>query len=328
MTSPVRQLPKPLLIHSMATSGWAWRVHSRIYAFPSLIISDDSDLVIEDGSGRHRLDLLMYAPEIGIGLAWCREELHGDLVPLAIAGSEQETWMYPAFPPIGIWVPIRGELSGQPYWTCTDQGELFGFYPHSPSHKQSTKLSDWLTPGLIRSWDQGAMANVWMCMPCGILEATVDRTRICPACGQQMLPGVKRLPGLSPTVRTLEAVIRRMGVDPVLSRIGPMAWMLRLGSAEMVLRYAPEEASLCVDVHLVRIGPETARKDLCTYLLRENTRLESFGFSIQDDQVMISLVLPDRAIQEIETAGLLVDLLKKSDDYDNHLVSVFQALWL
>ena len=70
------------------------------------------------------------------------------------------------------------------------------------------------------------------------------------------------------------------------------------------------------------------RKGLYEYLLYENVRLDSYGFSIQDDLVMISMLLPDRAIQEVETAVLLSDLLKKSDEYDNHLVSVFHALWL
>lgn len=328
MPAPAHSLPKPLLVHSMATSVWAWRLHRRIYVFPCSIISHDVDLVIEDAVGRHRLDLLMYAPEIGLGLAWCRDEIQQEIAPMAPAGIELGSWMHPSYPPVGMWSLVQDSQSANPCWTCTDQGEMVAFYPNSLSHGQGVRLSDWLTPGLFQSWDQEAMANIWMCMPCGILEATTDRTRICPACSRKMEAGIADLPRSTPTVRTLEDVIHRMGVDPVLCRVGPMAWILRLGSTEMVLRYAPEEASLCVDVHLVRIGPETDRKGLYEYLLYENVRLDSYGFSIQDDLVMISMVLPDRAIQEVETAVLLSDLLKKSDDYDNHLVSVFRALWL
>lgn len=106
------------------------------------------------------------------------------------------------------------------------------------------------------------------------------------------------------------------------------AWQLRRGSAELHLRYARDEASLCADIQLVRIGPETDRKGLYAYLLKENSRLDSFGFSVQHDKVMISLLLSGRSIREQETATLFETILKKSDDYDNHLVSVFAAEWL
>jgi len=126
----------------------------------------------------------------------------------------------------------------------------------------------------------------------------------------------------------VEAIIARMGEDPQLARRGRRAWTLRQGTAVLHLCYSEERAMLSAEVHLVRIGPHSRRKALMAYVLQENVGLSGYGFSIQEETVIIALALPARFLQEKGTASLLQDLLERCDAYDNVLVSRFNAEWL
>ncbi|MCF8236840.1 MAG: YbjN domain-containing protein [Saprospiraceae bacterium] len=321
--------PSPCLLSTTYTSGWAWRIHQRLYLMPSALLDGVSEAVLEFNGQRRRADLVLFLPNQGFGMAWCREDLDVEIVRIPEHQVGKACRYCTAYGVDPQWIESDSErINSMPYWGFDETGHLISFHPAGTLLEQGTKLGSWLTPDLLAAWDHGEMVDLWQCIPCGIVTATSERSSSCGACGQSMkLIKPDQFEEHAP-VFTMENVIRAMGYDPVLTRNGPRAWLLRQGSAEMHLRYAQDEASLCADVMLVRVGDLTRKKELYQYLLQENPKLETFGFSIQNDRVMISLLISARSIKEKETAALFLDLLKKSDDYDNYLVSVFGAEWL
>ncbi len=329
MTLPVNAYqPDPCRLTTAYTSGWAWRIHQRLYLIPATLIDGVSEAVLEANGQRVRAELVLFLPDQGIGMVWCREDLPVSIVPIGEGGGELISFCTGYGPDIQWIGSLAERLGSMPYWGVDASGRLVTFQPEGRGLEKGIPLAEWLTPELLAAWDHGQMVDIWQCVPCGVLRASAVRTDQCGSCGGVMsLARQERSHGHTPTL-TMERVIHKMGYDPVLTRNGPRAWLIRKGSAEMHLRYAEDEASLCADVGLVRIGEETRKEELYRYLLQENAKLDAFGFSIQNDRVTISLLISSRSIRENETAALFLDLLKKSDDYDNHLVSVFDAKWL
>lgn len=319
--------PVPCLLTTVYTSGWAWRIHARLYVVPAELVEGVSEAVLSVNMIRVRADLVLYLPRTGIALVWCREDLPVGMITLSEGGIRDTVRCCLAFAQPCQWT-LPNERCHESSWGFDDEGRLVAFLPAGEGGQKGIRLNDYLAKELLAAWDHGEMMKVWECIPCGILESTSERIGRCGSCGEPLQLTTFPTEDQDVSIQTLEKVIYRLGYDPVLCRQGPQAWVLHKGSAEMHLRYARDEASLCADVLLVRIGPETLRKELYLYLLNENINLDAFGFSIQEDKVVISLLITARSIKELETAALFEALLKKSDDYDNHLVSVFHAEWL
>lgn len=319
--------PMPCLLTTVYTSGWAWRIHPRIYIVPAELVDGVSEAVLSVDEIRVRADLVLYLPRTGIALVWCREDLPVDIIPLSDANLQDTIRCCHAFVQPCQWT-LPNEQRTDSRWGFDGQGRLLQFLKAGEDVQTGVRLNDYLAKELLAAWDHGEMLKVWECIPCGILDSTSERIGRCKSCGEQFQLTTFSTEDQDVSIQTLEKIIYRLGYDPVLCRQGPQAWVLHRGSAEMHLCYARDEASLCADVLLVKIGPETRRKELYKYLLNENIHLDAFGFSIQEDKVVISLLITARSIKEQETTALFEALLKKSDEYDNHLVSVFHAEWL
>ncbi len=319
--------PKPCLFTTIYTSGWAWRIHPRLYIIPSELVDGVSEGVLAVDETRVSANLVLYLPRTGIALVWCREDLSLESVALSDGDPSDAVRYCHAYENPYRWM-IQEQQTIENTWGFDDHGRLLMFIKSGNEIQNGLCLKDYLTKELLEAWDQGEMVKVWQCIPCGVLNSTSERKGRCGSCGEQLTLTTHPAEDQDVSIQTLENVIHQLGYDPVLCRQGPQAWLLRKGSAEMHLRYARDEASLCADILLVRIGHETKRKELYHYLLKENIKLDAFGFSIQEDKVVISLLITARSIKEQEMSTLFEDLLKKSDDYDNHLVSVFGAEWL
>lgn len=330
MSVPTRSpFPKPCHVSTMYTTGWAWRIHPRLYVLPSDLAEGVSEVVLSVEDLRYRGELVLYLPSDGIALVWCREDLPVEIVSISDKQLVEVVHFCTAFSEPVSWMQAEvWDSDHAAFWGFDEELALVSYLCPGKGKADGIRMASLFTKELLAAWDHGEMAKVWQCIPCGLLEATAERHVRCQNCRQQKQLATFATEDQEASIQTLEKVIARMGDDPVLCRKGPQAWKLRRGSAELHLRYARDEASLCADIQLVRIGPETDRKGLYAYLLKENSRLDTFGFSVQHDKVMISLLLSGRSIREQETATLFETILKKSDDYDNHLVSVFAAEWL
>jgi serine protease Do len=111
-----------------------------------------------------------------------------------------------------------------------------------------------------------------------------------------------------------------------LSRSGPNAWEIRPGSASIIITYHEKTGLLSADALLCEL-PKKDIKPLYEYLLRENHRNEGLSLSVHEQDIILSLLIFDRYLNEETGQAMLRELFEKADFYDNKLVEEFGAIW-
>jgi len=126
--------------------------------------------------------------------------------------------------------------------------------------------------------------------------------------------------------KTIESMLAEMGYDVRISRRGPNNWELKRGSAIINISYHEKTGLIIGDAFLVQL-PKEQIKDIYTYLLRENYKMEGLTFSVKGQDIIISLLIYDKYFN-LETGLKLLNLLvEKADHYDDILVNEFGASW-
>jgi serine protease Do len=170
--------------------------------------------------------------------------------------------------------------------------------------------------------------NACRCTAClNILtEATVEN-KLCSHCGHRAeLPGSVEEYIPSGTAKTIESLISNIGHDVRLSRSGPNAWEIKQGSATIVMTYHDKTGLLSADALLCEL-PKKDIKPLYEYLLRENYANEALSLSVHEQDIVLSLLIFDRYLNEETGQAMLNSLFEKADYYDNKLVEEFGATW-
>ncbi|MEZ4918702.1 MAG: trypsin-like peptidase domain-containing protein [Saprospiraceae bacterium] len=166
------------------------------------------------------------------------------------------------------------------------------------------------------------------CLGCAnvVNETQVD-AGFCSHCGHKVeLPGnlEEYVPvGIS---RTIESIIEGAGYDVPLSRCGPNAWEVRQGSAKITVTYHEKSGLMTADAVLCSLPKENI-KPLYEYLLRENHKNEGLTFSVHEQDILLSLLIYDRYLNQDTGLALLKLLFEKADYYDNILVDQYGASW-
>ncbi len=149
----------------------------------------------------------------------------------------------------------------------------------------------------------------------------------CPRCGATLtLPG--EAPPYAPegVARTIEQLIAEAGHDLRLSRRGPNAWEINEGSARILITYHEETGMIHCEAALCLL-PSEGLEQLYAFLLRTNYQLEGLTFSLQGQDIVLSLVLFDRYLDPDTGRQLLRNLFEQADHYDDILVGQFGARW-
>lgn len=282
-------------VHGLDYYGPCWPLGGGRFLFSRRLLGDWGDAALSCSRGDCRLDVLM--PDAGAD--WVLGVALPDNVEaqgLRIASPEE---------------PVRVFVSGWDPGGAT-RADL----------PERTEDQHW-----VAFSGEGAIASLWSGQ--GGRWLALDPAELLQRC-RPGSPALCPLPRYRPegVPGLVEAILRHMDEDPVPARRGRRCWKIRHGSAAMWLCYSEERALLSAEVHLVRLGAETRRRELMAFLLQENLRLSGYGFSLQEDLVVIALVLPARFLREEVTAALLRGLLERADRYDNELVGRFGAEWL
>lgn len=166
------------------------------------------------------------------------------------------------------------------------------------------------------------------CTACSnvVSEKTVDKG-FCSFCGNRVtLPGSvdEYLPTGVP--RTIETLITRAGHDVSLSRCGPNCWEIAQGSAKINITYHEQSGLMTADAVLCQLPKENI-KPLYEYLLRENYSNEAITLAVHEHDILLSLLIYDRYLNEDTGMQLLQTLFEKADHYDNILVEQYGAQW-
>jgi serine protease Do len=170
--------------------------------------------------------------------------------------------------------------------------------------------------------------NACRCIAClNIVTAQTVDNGLCSFCGNKIeLPGSVDEYVPSGIAKTIENLITLIGHNVMLSRSGPNAWEIKQGSATIVITYHDKSGLLSCDAVLCQL-PKEHIKPLYEYLLRENYSNEALTLSVHDQDIVLSLLIFDRYLNDETGMILLKNLFEKADYYDNVLVEQYGATW-
>ncbi|MFZ4633566.1 MAG: trypsin-like peptidase domain-containing protein [Saprospiraceae bacterium] len=211
-----------------------------------------------------------------------------------------------------------------------DEGEVVGINTFIIQNGDNTGFSlpvDFLAECLSDYAAQNS-PNAARCTACSnvVTEKTVEGDH-CSFCGNRIqLPGKAEEYAPTGVSATVERIIERIGHPVELSRCGPNAWEIRQGSAKIMVTYHEKTGLITADALLCQL-PKEQIKPLYEFLLRENYTNQTLTFSVQGQDIYLSLLIYDRYLNEETGQNLLKKLFENADHYDNILVEQFGAGW-
>jgi serine protease Do len=214
----------------------------------------------------------------------------------------------------------EGEVVGVNTFIIRD-GQNLGF--SLPASYIKASISDFL---------QGERKIATRCSACLniVFENTLDG-KYCSNCGTIVtMPNEVEIYQPIGVCRTVEDILRQMDYNVALARMGSNAWEIQRGSAKINLYYL-ENAGInggIISGHAVLCHlPKENIKPIYEYLLRENFYIQGMTLSVNEQEIVLSLLIYDRYLN-VETAISQFQLLfEKADYYDNILVEQYGALW-
>lgn len=180
----------------------------------------------------------------------------------------------------------------------------------------------------LREFTQLNSTNACRCTACSnlVTEKSVENG-FCTFCGNKVqLPGAVDEYAPSGVAKTIENIVAKIGHNVTLSRCGLNSWEIRQGSARININYHEKTGMMSADAILCQL-PKDNIKPLYEYLLRENYTSEALAFSVHHQDILLSLIIYDRYLDEQTGLHMLQNLFEKADHYDNVLVEQYGATW-
>jgi serine protease Do len=167
------------------------------------------------------------------------------------------------------------------------------------------------------------------CLECKLVASPDSEFSHCNGCtSSKLFPSdypVYEAEGIS---RTIENLIKAIGHQPNLSRKGSNHWALVKGSATIYLSYYEPSGYILGDAFLCSLPKERkAVENIYQFLLQQNYLIKGLTFSIQENDIVLSLIIYDRHLNTNTALELLQTLLERADYYDNILVEQYGAIW-
>jgi len=180
----------------------------------------------------------------------------------------------------------------------------------------------------LEDFNRAVSDNAARCPSClnVVTEKSVEKN-FCTHCGNKIeLPASVEPFIPSGVPKTVEALVSKIGHNVDLSRCGPNAWEIREGSAKILITYHEKTGLISADAILCELPKENI-KPLYEYLLRENFSNETLTLSVHEQDIILSLLIFDRYLNEETGMEKLRMLFEKADYYDNILVEQYGANW-
>ena len=126
--------------------------------------------------------------------------------------------------------------------------------------------------------------------------------------------------------KTIERLLEKTGHDIRLARSGPNNWEIQHGSAKVNISYYEKSGLIIGDGYLCQL-PKDNIKPLYEYLLKQNYTIEGLTFSVKGNDIVLSLLIYDRYLNDDTGMSLLKYFFEMADHYDNILVEQYGAQW-
>lgn len=160
-----------------------------------------------------------------------------------------------------------------------------------------------------------------------IFEHQLSSSKYCPECSGSLQIS-SHIPSFEPVgcSKTIELMLEELGHDARLTRRGPNNWGIQQGSAKINISYYEKTGLIIGDASLCNL-PQKNIQPLFEYLLRQNNETEGLTFSINDQDIVLSLLIYDRYLNTDTGRILFQHLFERADYYDNVLVEEYGASW-
>ena len=159
-----------------------------------------------------------------------------------------------------------------------------------------------------------------------VYENTVEQT-YCPHCGNKVqIPSLVEEYEAVGVSKTIENLLEKLGYDVRLARRGPKIWEVQKGSAKINVSYYEKSGLIVGDAFLCTL-PKQNIKPIYEYMLIENYHIEGLTLSVKGQDIILSLLIYDRYLNEDTGMKLFQHLFERADHYDNILVEEYGALW-
>lgn len=190
-------------------------------------------------------------------------------------------------------------------------GESLGFaLPSTKLHRIITEYRE-----------KGIVERASMCVSCtNIVTREAIQDGYCPHCGNKFdlkefdaddyQPGGVSL--------TIESILKAIGKDVKLARVGKAGWEIEEGSALVKIKYNSKDGFIYADATLGTLPKENIGA-LYSYLLRENYKIDNLTFSVDKQNIMLSTIIYDHDLNAETGQLILSELFKKADEYDDLL---------
>jgi serine protease Do len=150
--------------------------------------------------------------------------------------------------------------------------------------------------------------------------------KYCPFCGASinMLSSIQDYEPKGMRLE-IEETLMAIGYNVALTRRGPYNWEIDQGSAKIMLSYHEDTGLIAGDAFICAL-PKEGIKEIYVYLLQQNYLLEGLGFSIQNQDIILSLQVYDHYFKPEAGIELFRSLFEKANHYDDILIRDYNAI--
>ncbi len=209
------------------------------------------------------------------------------------------------------------------------KGEVIGINTFIISQSENIGFSlpaDYLQIAL-EEYAKGGGLSGSKCYSCSniVFENKIEND-FCPFCGSKLiLPCREEQYESAGIPRTIEEIITKTGHDVQLSRRGPNFWEIEQGSAHIYITYYEPNGTIAGDAVLCYL-PKQNIKPIYEYLLRQCHSLVCLSLGVRNNEIVLSLIIYDRYLNEETGLKLFRHLFNKADYFDTVLIEQFGAL--
>ncbi len=178
----------------------------------------------------------------------------------------------------------------------------------------------------LKSYKNLNIKNVLKCPSCkNLIDEKEIKEDYCPRCGIKLEVAKLRRKGYKPTASTklLEEILALLDVNVTLARRSQASWRVDYNTARIEINYY-DNGIIIADSKLCVIPQENIEK-LYDYLLDENQKFSYLHFSINENFIYLSYLIPDSSLTLKEGKIALERLFKYADSYDDILIKKFNA---